>query len=95
MSEREQAKQIIDTLPDYKMQAILMFLRGVEFDDELEDDRFCEKLVDDYLNDDSPDKHESISLEEFAAQEGNRQTPRRGRPKTDERASGLLSAACG
>ena len=70
MSEREQAKQIIDTLPDYKMQAILMFLRGVEFDDELEDDRFCEKLVDDYLNDDSPDKHESISLEEFAAQEG-------------------------
>lgn len=49
MSEREQAKQIIDTLPDYKMQAILMFLRGVEFDDELEDDRFCEKLVDDYL----------------------------------------------
>ena len=38
MSEREQAKQIIDTLPDYKMQAILMFLRGVEFDDELEDD---------------------------------------------------------
>lgn len=28
MSEREQAKQIIDTLPDYKMQAILMFLRG-------------------------------------------------------------------
>lgn len=70
MSEREQAKQIIDTLPDYKMQAILMFLRGVEFDDELEDDRFCEKLVDDYLKDDSPDKHESISLEEFAAQEG-------------------------
>ena len=69
MSEREQAKQIIDTLPDYKMQAILMFLRGVEFDDELEDDRFCEKLVDDYLKDDSPDKHESISLEEFAAQE--------------------------
>ena len=70
MSEREQAKQIIDTLPDYKMQAILMFLRGVEFDDELEDDRFCEKLVDDYLNDDSPGKHESVSLEEFAAQEG-------------------------
>ena len=40
MSEREQAKQIIDTLPDYKMQAILMILRGVEFADELEDDRF-------------------------------------------------------
>ena len=49
MSEREQAKQIIDTLPDYKMQAILLFVRGVEFDDVLEDDRLCEELVDDYL----------------------------------------------
>ena len=29
MSEREQAKQIIDTLPDYKMQAILMFLHRI------------------------------------------------------------------
>ena len=37
MSEREQAKQIIDTLPDYKMQAILMFLRGVEFDDDMKE----------------------------------------------------------
>ncbi len=70
MSEREQAKQIIDTLPDYKMRAILMFLRGIEFDDEIEDDLFCEKLVEDYLKDTSPDKHESISLEDFAAQEG-------------------------
>lgn len=70
MSEREQAKQILDTLPDYKMQATLMFLRGIEFDDEIEDDLFCEKLVDDYLKDTSPDKHESMTLEDFAAQEG-------------------------
>ena len=63
MSEREQAKQIIDTLPGDALPSL-------EFDDELEDDRFCEKLVDDYLNDDSPGKHESVSLEEFAAQEG-------------------------
>ena len=70
MSEREQAKQIIDTLPDYNMQAILMFLRCVEFDDEFEDARFSQNLVHDSLKDDSPDKHESISLEEFAAQEG-------------------------
>lgn len=62
MSEREQAKQIIDTLPDYKMQAILMFLRGVEFDDELEDDRFCEELVEKYEND--PDKGQFLTLDE-------------------------------
>lgn len=70
MSEREQAKQIIDALPDYKIRAILMFLRGVEFDDEMEDDQLCERLADDYLKDTSPDKHDSISLEDFAAQEG-------------------------
>ena len=62
MSEREQAKQIIDTLPDYKMQAILMFLRGIEFDDELEDDRFCEELVEKYEND--PDKGQFLTLDE-------------------------------
>lgn len=66
MSEREQAKQIIDTLPDYKMQAILMFLRGVEFDDELEDDRFCEELAEKYEND--PDKGQFIKKQSPAQQ---------------------------
>lgn len=68
MSEREQAKQIIDTLPDYKMQAILMFLRGVEFDDELEDDRFCEELVEKYEKD--PDKGQFITEEELCKELG-------------------------
>lgn len=62
MSEREQAKQIIDSLPDYKMQAILMFLRGVEFDDSIEDDAYCEQLAEDYQND--PDKGQFLTLDE-------------------------------
>ncbi|MCD7791782.1 MAG: hypothetical protein LUC20_04270 [Oscillospiraceae bacterium] len=70
MSEREQAKQIIDLLPDYKINSLLQFLRGMAFDDELEDDLFCEKLVEDYLNDPDPDKHETITLEELAQREG-------------------------
>ncbi|MCC8048636.1 MAG: hypothetical protein LIO52_06015 [Oscillospiraceae bacterium] len=70
MSEREQAKQIIDLLPDYKINRLLQFLRGMAFDDELEDDLFCEKLVEDYLNDPDPDKHETITLEELAQREG-------------------------
>ena len=70
MSEREQAKQIIDRLPEYKISHLLLFLKGMEFDDELEDDLYCEKLVEDYLNDPSPDKHETITLEELARREG-------------------------
>lgn len=37
--------------------------------DEMDDDRFYEELVSDYLEDNSLDKHETISLEEFAAKE--------------------------
>ena len=70
MSEREQAKRIIDSLPEYKIGSLLLFLKGIQFDDELEDDFYCEKLVEDYLNDDSPDKHETITLEELAKREG-------------------------
>lgn len=63
MTEREQAKQIIDTLPEYKISNILLFLKGIQFDDEIEDDLFCEKLVRDYDN--APDEdREGIPLEE-------------------------------
>ncbi len=70
MSNREEAKQIIDKLPEYKIEKILLFLKGVEFDDEMEDDIFCENMVQKYLNDDSSDKHDTITIEEFAKQEG-------------------------
>lgn len=70
MSNREEAKRIIDKLPEYKIEKILLFLKGVEFDDEMEDDIFCENMVQKYLNDDSPDKHDTITIEEFAKQEG-------------------------
>ena len=70
MSDREQAKQIIDQLPEYKVSNLLLFLRGMLFDDELEDDLYCERLVERYLNDPSPDKHETISIEELAKREG-------------------------
>lgn len=70
MSEREQAKQIIDKLPEYKMRNLLLFLRGMLFDDEIEDDLYCEQLVENYLNDTNPDKHETITIEELAKREG-------------------------
>ena len=70
MSEREQAKQIIDNLPEYKIGNILLFLKGVQFDDDMEDDLYCEKLVQDYMNNLDPGKAETITLEELAKREG-------------------------
>lgn len=70
MTERERIKKIIDELPEYKIGNILLFLQGVQFDDEMEDDIYCEKLVDNYMNNDDPEKHETITLEELAKREG-------------------------
>lgn len=62
MSERERAKQIIDSLPEYKIANILVFLEGIKFDDDMEDDLFCQQLVDRYEAD--PEKNEEYSLED-------------------------------
>ena len=70
MSEKEQVLQIINELPDYKMGRLLIFLQGMKLDDDIEDDLYCEHLVEEYLDNDDPEKHETISLEDFARQEG-------------------------
>ena len=69
MSNREMCAQLLDTVPDYKIGYVLAYLQGLTAD-EAEDDAFCEKLYRDYLNDPDPEKSETVSLEEFAAQEG-------------------------
>ena len=65
MSERDQAKQIIERLPEYKISRLLLFLQGMQFDDEMEDELYCERLMDDYRNNTSPDQHETVTLEEL------------------------------
>lgn len=70
MSEREQIAQIIDQLPEYKISTLLAFLKGMIFDDQIEDDLFCEQLYQNYLNDPDPEKHKTISLEELMKREG-------------------------
>ena len=67
---KEKAKQLIDQLPQNKVEQILIFLTGIKFDDDLEDDLFCNSLLKDYLNDNDPHKHDSMTLEDFAKQEG-------------------------
>lgn len=70
MSNREQIVQIIDQLPEYKLNRLLLFLQGVAFDDDMEDDLFCERLYQSYLDDPDPEKHETITLEDLMKQEG-------------------------
>ena len=66
MSNREIAIDLINNLPEYKLTYIIAFLKGVTYDDDIEDDIYCRKLVDEYLNDKSPDKHETVSIEDLA-----------------------------
>ncbi len=70
MSNKEIAKSIIDTLPECKMAALVAFLKGMQYDDEIEDEMFCRRMLDDYLADDSPDKHEAVSIEQLADELG-------------------------
>ena len=70
MSGRDQAKAIIDKLPDERIDRVLFFLMGVQYDADIDDDLFCEKLVDEYLKDNSEAKHDTISIEDFAKEQG-------------------------
>ena len=45
MSEREQAKQIIDSLPEYKVRKVLLFLKGVQFGNDMDDDTYPDELI--------------------------------------------------
>ncbi len=70
MSDREKAIEIINRIPDSKIGYIVSFLRGFELDNDIEDDMFCEELYRAYLADESVDKHEAVSVEDFAAELG-------------------------
>lgn len=63
MSEKEKIVQLLDQVPEYKLGYILAYVQGLtayEYNDEL----YCEKLYQDYLEDTDPDKEETVSLEE-------------------------------
>lgn len=64
MSNREIAIDLINQIPDYKMAYIVSFLKGFQMDDEIEDELFCQRLVKEYEEDDSPDKDEFYTIEE-------------------------------
>jgi len=69
MSNKEKVIKLLDKVPDYKLGYVLAFIQGITADDEA-DDKFCESLLNDYLADNDPEKHDTITLEKFAEQQG-------------------------
>ena len=47
-----------------------MFLSGIKFDDDIDDDLYCMNLLNEYLQDEDVQKHDSIPIEEFVEKEG-------------------------
>ena len=74
MSNKELCISIINEineLDDEDLSGIAIMLEAIKkMLDEITDDAFCLKMYEDYLNDDSPDKHEAISLEDYADELG-------------------------
>ena len=62
MSEKERAIQLQDKVPEYKMGYVLAYIQGITADEDA-DDRFCEKMIQDYNNSPDEDKEE-MTLEE-------------------------------
>ena len=63
MSNRELCVQLLDAVPEYKIGYVLAYLQGITAD-EAEDDAFCERMYQNYLNDPDPDKDIGYALED-------------------------------
>ncbi len=63
MSNGEKIISLLDSVPDYKMGYVLAYIQGITADEEA-DDIFCERMVENYLNDPDPDKDKGIPLED-------------------------------
>lgn len=70
MSSKDRFIQLLNDVPEHKMGYVLAYLQGL-LADEAADDAFCEALYDAYLNDNDPEKHDTVSLQSFAIDAGN------------------------
>lgn len=69
MSERERCNAILDSFTDAQLVNVAAMLQAMrQTIDDLEDEAFCEKMVQDYEAD--PDKGDPMPIEDFAQQLG-------------------------
>ena len=63
MSTKEMIINLLDKVPDYKIGYVLAYIQGISADEEA-DDLFCERMVQNYMNDPDPTKDEEYTLDE-------------------------------
>lgn len=63
MSEKELCIKLLDSVPDHKIGYVLAYLQGITADEEA-DDRFCQRMLENYDNDPDPEKDQTFTLEE-------------------------------
>lgn len=69
MSNRERCAAMLDTFTEAQLVNVAAMLQAMrQTIDDLEDEVFCEKMVQDYEND--PDKGDPMPIEDFATQLG-------------------------
>lgn len=71
MSNREKCLMLIDTFDEGELLNIAVMLQAARNAvDEALDDAFCNRLYEEYLKDPDPEKDESVSIQELAAELG-------------------------
>lgn len=74
MSNKEQVLQLLEQIPEYKMGYVLAYVQGITADEEA-DDRFCQRMVENYENDPDPEKDKAYTLEECMKEWGLSDVP--------------------
>lgn len=72
MSTKEMLYSMIDSFTEEQMEHVLLMLNSVKrmLDEEAADDAFCEQLVEIYMADNDPEKHDAVSIDDFAKELG-------------------------
>ena len=63
MSDKEKCIKLLESVPDYKIGYVLAYIQGITADEEA-DDRFCQRMLDNYDDDPDPEKDRTFTLEE-------------------------------
>ena len=71
MSNRDLCITLINDIEEEKLANVAIMLQSIkDMLDESFDDAYCTRLYEDYLNDPNPEKHETISLKDYAKELG-------------------------
>lgn len=71
MSTKEMIYQLINDFSEEQLKDLLTMLQSLKsIVTDAEDEAYCVKLYDEYENDISPDKNDSMSIEDFASELG-------------------------